>query len=166
MKTNNNSKIFITEIFILAFLIFIGKWWVSFSLFPEEDSFLRENFNPRFINSTTEDAFYNFFVKRDIKIDYLHIDADHTYDGCKLDFDLYSTIMNENGIISIHDSDENYWKNFETYDGEEYDECCGGCCFIKEITDVGNWEVFNLFDYKEKSEKLSSSGLTILRKST
>lgn len=41
MKTNNISKIFIIEIFILAFLIFIGKWWVSFSLFPEEDSFLK-----------------------------------------------------------------------------------------------------------------------------
>ena len=41
MKTNNISKIFIIEIFILAFLIFIGKWWISFSLFPEEDSFLK-----------------------------------------------------------------------------------------------------------------------------
>ena len=131
-----------------------------------EDSFLRENFNPRFINSTTEDAFYNFFVKRDIKIDYLHIDADHTYEGCKLDFDLYSTIMNENGIISIHDSDENYWKNFETYDGEEHDECSGPSEVVKESTDSNKWEVFNLFDYRDKSEKLSSSGLTILRKST
>ena len=131
-----------------------------------EDSFLRENFNPRFINSTTEDAFYNFFVKRDIKIDYLHIDADHTYEGCTLHFDLYSTIMNENGIISIHDSDENYWKNFETYDGEEHDECSGPSEVVKEITDSNKWEVFNLFDYRDKSEKLSSSGLTILRKST
>ena len=132
----------------------------------DEDSFLRENFNPRFINSTTEDAFYNFFVKRDIKIDYLHIDADHTYEGCTLHFDLYSTIMNENGIISIHDSDENYWKNFETYDGEEHDECSGPSEVVKEITDSNKWEVFNLFDYRDKSEKLSSSGLTILRKST
>ena len=63
-----------------------------------KDSFLREKFNPKFINSTTEDAYYNFFVKRDIKIDYLHIDADHTFEGCKLDFDLYSKIMNQNGM--------------------------------------------------------------------
>ena len=33
----------------------------------------------------------------------------------KQDFDLYSTIMNQNGIISIHDTDENYWKNFSCY---------------------------------------------------
>ena len=128
----------------------------------DEDSFLREKFNPKFINTTTEDAFYNFFVKRDVKIDYLHIDADHTYDGCKLDFDLYSTIMNENGIISIHDTDRKYWENFETYGGEEHDSCTGPSEVVKEISD--KWEVFNLFDYKEKNEVLPSSGLTLLRR--
>jgi hypothetical protein len=128
----------------------------------DKDSYLREKFNPRFLNTTTEDAFYNFFVKRDIKIDYLHIDADHTYGGCKLDFDLYSTIMNENGIISIHDTDPKYWKNFNTYDGEKSDICIGPIEVIKEISN--EWEVFNLFDYKEKNEVLPSSGLTILRR--
>ena len=128
----------------------------------DDDSFLRTQFNPRFINSTTEDAFYNFFVKRDIKIDYLHIDAGHTYDDCKQDFDLYSTLMNENGIISIHDSDERYWENFGIYEGEPHDICTGPSEVVKEVSD--EWEVFNLFDYKEKSEKLTSSGLTLLRR--
>ena len=129
----------------------------------DEDSYLREKFNPRFLNTTTEDAFYNFFVKRDIKVDYLHIDADHTYEGVKKDFELYSTLMNENGIISIHDTDKRYWDNFETYDGEPHDTCYGPSDFIKEIPI--EWEIFNLFDHKDKSEKLSSTGLTLLRKS-
>ena len=128
----------------------------------ESDSYLREKFNPRFLNTTTEDAFYNFFVKRDIKIDYLHIDADHTYEGVKKDFELYSTLMNENGIISIHDTDKRYWDNFETYDGEPHDTCYGPSDFIKEIPI--EWEIFNLFDHKNKSEKLSSTGLTLLRR--
>ena len=128
----------------------------------DDDSFLRTQFNPRFINSTTEEAFYNFFVKRDIKIDYLHIDADHTYEGCKLDFDLYSTIMNENGIISIHDTDEKYWESFNTYKGEPHDACTGPSEVVKEVSD--EWEVFNLFDYREENEKLPSTGLTLLRK--
>jgi hypothetical protein len=128
----------------------------------DDDSFLREKFNPKFLNTTTEDAFYNFFVKRDIKIDYLHIDADHTYEGCKLDFDLYSTIMNENGIISIHDTDRKYWESFNTYEGEPHDICSGPSDVVKEIGD--EWEVFNLFDYKEKNEVLPSSGLTLLRR--
>ena len=129
----------------------------------DEDSYLREKFNPRFLNTTTEDAFYNFFVKRDIKVDYLHIDADHTYEGVKKDFELYSTLMNENGIISIHDTDKRYWDNFETYDGEPHDTCYGPSDFIKDIPI--EWDIFNLFDHKDKSEKLSSTGLTLLRKS-
>jgi len=129
-----------------------------------EDSFLRENFDPKFINSTTEDAFYNFFIKRDIKIDYLHIDADHTYEGCKLDFDLYSTIMNENGIISIHDTDRKYWDNFQTFAGEDHDSCTGPSELVEEISEEQEWEVFNFFDHREKNGFLPSSGLTILRK--
>jgi hypothetical protein len=128
----------------------------------ESESFLREKFNPKFLNTTTEDAFYNFFVKRDIKIDYLHIDADHTYEGVKKDFELYSALLNENGIISIHDTDKRYWDNFETYDGEPHDTCYGPSDFIKEIPI--EWEIFNLFDHKDKSEKLSTTGLTLLRK--
>jgi hypothetical protein len=128
----------------------------------DEDSYLREKFNPKFLNTTTEDAFYNFFVKRDVKIDYLHIDAGHTYEDCKEDFDLYSGIMNENGIISIHDTDEKYWESFDTYEGEPHDICTGPSEVIKEVSD--EWETFNLFDHKEKSEKISSSGLTLLRR--
>jgi len=132
----------------------------------DEDSYLREKFNPKFINSTTEDAFYNFFVKRDIKIDYLHIDADHTYGGCKLDLESYSQIMNKNGIISIHDTDEKYWKDFTTYEGEPHDIATGPSKVVKEISEFWypGWEVFNLFDYREENEKLSSTGLTLLRR--
>ena len=41
----------------------------------KKDSFFRLQFQPRFLKTTTEDAFYNFFVKQEFKIDYLHIDA-------------------------------------------------------------------------------------------
>jgi len=133
----------------------------------DDDSYLRSNFQIKFLNMTTEDAFYNFFVKRDIKIDYLHIDAGHTYEDCKQDFDLYSTLMSENGIISIHDTDEKYWKSFDVYEGEPHDICTGPSEVVKEISFLNReWEVFNLFDYKQKDEVLPSSGLTLLRKST
>ena len=138
----------------------------------DPDSYFRSHFQPKFINNTTEEAFYNFFVKRDIKIDYLHIDADHTYEGCKRDFKLYSTIMRDNGIISIHDTDKRYWDDFETYDDEPHDECIGPSQVIEEIVNgeigVGigtRWEVFNLFDYMPKSMNVNSTGLTLLRKS-
>ena len=78
----------------------------------KEDSFLRSNFRIEFLKNTTEEAYYEYFVKRDIKIDFLYIDADHTFEGVKIDFDLYSKIMNKGGIITIHDTDKNYAENF------------------------------------------------------
>ena len=46
---------------------------------------------------------------------------------------------------------------------EQYDPCTGPSEVVKEIG-LEKWEVFNLFDYKDKNEVLSSSGLTILRR--
>ena len=36
-------------------------------------------------------------------IDFLYIDADHTYNSVKTDFDMYSQLMSPNGIIGFHD---------------------------------------------------------------
>src|SRR5210317_2304230 len=76
----------------------------------DEKSFLRENFHPRVILDTTENSYYNFFVKEDIKIDYLHIDAGHSYEDVKKDFELYTKLLSPNGIVSIHDTDESFEK--------------------------------------------------------
>ena len=129
----------------------------------DEDSFLREKFNPRFINSTTEDAFYNFFVKRDIKIDYLHIDADHTFEGVKIDFELYSQRMNKGGIITIHDTDKSYVDNFTEIQNHEGDDLSGPSEFVKTI-DKRKFEVFNLFNHGIMPDFPSSTGLTIVRR--
>lgn len=37
------------------------------------------------------------------KIDFLFIDGDHTYEGVKKDFEMYSQLVNETGIIAFHD---------------------------------------------------------------
>ena len=36
-------------------------------------------------------------------IDFLFIDGDHSYDGVKSDFEMYSPLVNEGGIIVFHD---------------------------------------------------------------
>ena len=83
----------------------------GFTDWTDENSYYRKHFDPRLLLTTTEEAFYNFFVKEDIKIDYLHIDAGHTYEDVKNDFELYSKILSPSGIISIHDTDESYEKD-------------------------------------------------------
>ena len=36
-------------------------------------------------------------------LDFLFIDGDHTYEGVRKDFELYSPLVNEGGVIAIHD---------------------------------------------------------------
>ena len=129
----------------------------------DEDSFYRTNFNSEWLHSTTEKAYYEYFIKREMKIDLLWIDADHSLEGVKKDFDLYSEIMSDNGIIMIHDTDKNYVDNFiEIEEHEDYD-LSGPSEFIKTL-DSDKFEILNLFNYGIEKDFPSSTGLTIVRK--
>jgi hypothetical protein len=133
----------------------------------DEDSFLRKIFHPRIITDTTNNAFYNFFVKENIEIDYLHIDAGHSYESVKEDFELYSQIISPNGIISIHDTDIRYAENHivtkDVSDQEHHEEFANGPAkFIEEISD--EWQRFDFFNFGILKTKPSSTGLTILRR--
>lgn len=132
----------------------------------DKDSFFRKYFCPRIINDTTENAYYNFFVKEDIKIDYLHIDAGHSYEDVKKDFTLYSKILSPNGIISLHDTDIRYAKNYivtkDITDQDDHDQFAEGPSkFIEEISD--EWQRFDFFNEGVLKNKPSSTGLTLLR---
>lgn len=132
-----------------------------------EDSFFRRKFQPRIILDTTENAFYNFFVKEDIKIDYLHIDADHSYEGVKQDFQLYSKLVAPHGLISIHDTDGKYEENYivtkDIADQSDHDEFTSGPAqLVSEISD--DWEKFSFFNEGILPEKPSSTGFTLLRR--
>jgi hypothetical protein len=130
----------------------------------EEDSYFRDHFNPRFIKDTTENAYYNFFVKQDIKIDFLHIDAGHSYKDVKQDFELYSKLLSPNGMISIHDTDEVYQKELIITEDEKehYDLFDGPPTFIKEIGP--EWKQFNFFNLGQLPDKPSSTGITLLQR--
>ena len=133
----------------------------------DDDSFYRNKFQSEWLHSTTEEAYYEYFIKRDMKIDMLWIDADHTYEGIKKDFDLYSQIMTEKGIIIIHDTDKNYVDNFvETEEHEDYD-LSGPSEWLRRFTissHYDDYEVLNLFNYGIEKDFPSSTGLTIVRK--
>jgi hypothetical protein len=132
----------------------------------DEKSFYRTHFYPRFIKETSEKAFYDFFVAQDIKIDVLFIDGDHTYEGVKKDFDLYSTILNDDGIIFIHDTDERFEKELIVSEDakKDYHKFDGPSKLIKYIEKDDNWNIINLFNFKKVKNKPSSSGITIINK--
>jgi hypothetical protein len=132
----------------------------------DETSFYRQRFYPRLIKETSERAYYDFFVKHDIKIDVLFIDGDHSYEGVKLDFELYSKLLNDKGVIFIHDTDESYGreliisedakKDFHSFDGPSK--------FIKELENNTDWNIVNLFNNGILKDKPSSTGITIVNK--
>jgi len=140
----------------------------GFTDWVEKDSFYRTHFPSRVILDTTENAYYNFFVKEDIKIDYLHIDAGHSYEDVKKDFELYSKVLSPNGIISIHDTDESFEKEHiitdDILDDFHQEYANGPAQFIKELKENKEWEVFNFFNNGILRDKPSSTGLTFIRK--
>jgi hypothetical protein len=131
-----------------------------------DDSFYRRNFYPRFIKSTSENAFYDFFVRQDIKIDFLFIDGDHSYEGVKLDFDLYSTILSEKGIIMLHDTDEKYEESLIISEDTKKDHhrFDGPSKLVKELQENPEWNLINLFNFRILVDKPSSSGITIINR--
>jgi len=52
-------------------------------------------------NETTKNFIEHLFKSE--KIDFLFIDADHTYEGAKKDFELYSQLVRKGGTIALHD---------------------------------------------------------------
>ena len=78
----------------------------------------------------TETAFREYFQPSNVQIDYLHIDADHHYEGVKLDWDLYSTLVPDHGIITLHDT-------------VNYRKPCGVYLLMDEIREEGKYEMIN-----------------------
>lgn len=138
----------------------------GFTDWTNENSFLKQHFGPQIILETSERAFYDYFVRQDIKIDYLHIDGDHSYEGVKKDFDLYSTIMSENGIITIHDTDQKYHDTFVVTEDAKKDFASfdGPAKFIKDLEKNTEWNLVNLKNFRmfDSLKQPTSTGLTIL----
>jgi predicted O-methyltransferase YrrM len=81
------------------------------------------------------------------KIDFLFIDGDHTYEGVKKDFRMYSSLVNKNGIIAFHDivvhppetgcDVSKFWNKIKSrYENveivEDWNQGFGGIGFIKK----------------------------------
>jgi len=58
-----------------------------------------------FLNTSSQNESVRNRVKdeHETGVDFLFIDGDHTYDGVKQDFELYSPLVNDGGIIAFHD---------------------------------------------------------------
>ena len=131
----------------------------------DESSFFRSTFYPRLIKSTSIDAYYDFFVRQDIKIDFLFIDGDHSYEGVKSDFELYSKILTPGGLIVIHDTHPTYEDTSITSEDakKEHHRFDGPSKLVSELKQDQNWNIINLYNFGKIKNKPSSSGITIIQ---
>ena len=56
----------------------------------------RDSHNPRTLEEVKR-------ISSGYKVDFLFIDGDHTYEGIKRDFEMYSPLIRKGGIIAFHD---------------------------------------------------------------
>jgi cephalosporin hydroxylase len=57
------------------------------------------------------------------KLDFLFIDGDHTYEGVKHDFEMYSSFVKKGGYIAFHDiNDTDYHRNLNCHVAKFWNE--------------------------------------------
>lgn len=74
------------------------------------------------------------------QIDFLFIDGDHTHEGVKKDFEMYSPFVKKNGIVAFHDiviSDHHHSR--DVYVGEFWNEIKEQYRHIEFVEEGNNW---------------------------
>ena len=89
--------------------------------------FFTDNFDVKILKETTEEAKKHF---KPGQIEYLHIDADHSYKGVAHDLYAYSDFMARGRVITMHDSAMN---------------TAGVKKLVKELGENPHYDVVNLF---------------------
>jgi len=101
----------------------------------------REQFNDRNVNFLNKFSNVNFIegnshdentykllskVLHGDKIDFLFIDGDHTYEGVKQDYEMYSPLVRKGGYIAFHDiNDTERHRQRNVYVGKLWNELSG-----------------------------------------
>lgn len=96
-------------------------YWIKKIPIPPKSFFLRKFPEIKVIMETTSLAAER--NKNSWEIDYLHIDADHSYEGSLQDFYNYKELMSPDGIITFHDTKGTLdcWRTIETIKEEGHE---------------------------------------------
>ncbi len=78
--------------------------WGAPAWLPERSLFRREFGDVELVLETTADAAARFFEPAGIRIDYLHVDADHSFERCLEDFHAYRRFLHPGSLVTLHDS--------------------------------------------------------------
>lgn len=103
--------------------------WGSPSWLAPDSALRRDYPEIEIVVDLTARAFHDRFDGR-ISVDFLHIDADHHYDGVKADWDLFRRLVPPGGVITLHDTTNRR-------------PPCGVPQLMEEIAAGGDYDVVN-----------------------
>jgi len=91
--------------------------------YHDGESFFLQHFDVELIAKTTRDALSDFVG---VEIDYLHIDADHSYEWARHDLLEYGKLMSKRSVITMHDArvrshGAGVWKVLEEVSGNGFE---------------------------------------------
>jgi hypothetical protein len=70
-----------------------------------DDSFFRRAFpDIELVMTTTTEAVENVFRSRNLRNNYLHIDADHSFEACLGDFRAFRPFLSKGSVVTLHDT--------------------------------------------------------------
>src|SRR5215467_249049 len=78
--------------------------WGAPAWLPQGSFFRRTYPDVELIVQTTARAATEFFATQALTIDYLHIDADHSFEGCLADFNSYRQFLRVGSVVTLHDT--------------------------------------------------------------
>lgn len=90
---------------------------------------------------------YNHLIEilKDRQIDFMFIDGDHTYDGVKQDFEMYSKLVKKGGYIAFHDiNDTQKHRDREVYVCKLWNELKGEKIEFNDYADWGGIGVIKI----------------------
>lgn len=88
-------------------------WGATFYAENDQTVMRREFADIRYIFETTDEAFH-LLKAEGIEIDYLHVDADHSFKQSLKDFINYVSLLSPRGVVSFHDTCRNATRHCET----------------------------------------------------
>lgn len=100
-------------------------------LWIDDDSFFRQQFPDVTVHLTrSEDALPTFATG---SVDYLHVDGDHSYEGCRRDFELGLPLLTKRGVMTLHDTSLH-----------EQERSCGVHRVVSELRKSRHFDVVDL----------------------
>lgn len=81
-----------------------GAGWGAPNWLGPESFFRTQYPDVELVVDLTRNAAKGFFDKHGVSIDYLHIDADHSFEECYEDFRTFRRFLHEGSIVTLHDT--------------------------------------------------------------